>query len=356
MNKERNDLKQKKELKLTCPHCQSPFAIEDLLHHRDVQDQVDALTEQRLQERLQREVKKELKRELDKERLHLKHQLTEDMRKEAYEHYQWQLGLKDKKIKDIEKQLDEAKITVLSDRQNNQGKVTEEAIFKALQEAWPEDEFQWTKTGAKGGDIIQSINGPMEIGKKGQEQGKVQEYKSTPKVRILWEIKNTKSFRQAWISKAAQDRDQANAAAAVILTLSMPAIPGGKKDTNKQGLQIIDGIYIVPLQDYYPVATILRQNLLEMFSLKQSNRVSEEGLKQFYDYLVSPVFKKRLKGMVDSYRMMNQELQREKDYLQKMWLRREKQLSHSLDSAMGLWRDLHSVEGSPLMHLEEDFE
>jgi Uncharacterized protein conserved in bacteria (DUF2130) len=77
---------------------------------------------------------------------------------------------------------------------------------------------------------------------------------------ILWELKNTKSWSDAWLPKL---RDNKRAARAGVTLIISTALPKGV-----ESLDLIDGVYVAHPRCAVPVALTLRQDLLEVASAR----------------------------------------------------------------------------------------
>jgi len=183
--------------------------------------------------------------------------------------------------------------------------------------------------GSGGADLIQKVKNNL-----GKECGT-----------ILWESKRTKAWTDGWISKLKQDQREIKAELAIIVTQVMP------QGIKNFGLK--EGIWVVDYKTVTGAAIALRNNLIELFSLRSANKGKEEKKEILWNYLTSVEFKQRVEAIYESYNSLRDELQKEKDWFTKKWAREEKSISRVKDNLLGMHGDLEGIVGKTLPELEQ---
>lgn len=133
-----------------------------------------------LDERLEN-VELEVARKLDDERK----QIALDAREKADEESRLKILEYQKKLSDLQAELEAAKRKAEQGSQQMQGEVAELDLEDALRGSFPHDEIEPVGKGVKGADIIQRVKTTT-----GQFCGT-----------IIWESKNTRNWNDRWLSK-----------------------------------------------------------------------------------------------------------------------------------------------------------
>jgi hypothetical protein len=210
-----------------------------------------------------------------------------------------------------------------------QGEVLELELEQTLINAFRHDQIEEVKKGQRGADAIQIVRTPA-----GMECG-----------RIIWEAKRAEHWSDKWLQKLKDDRQEAHADIAVLVTTAMPknfTLPFGQ----------IGDIWLVPPHLVQPLAETLRVILLEANRLKQLNSGRAEKMESLYNYLASPRFAQRVGTMMDSFTSMKADLEAEKRAMQKIWSKREAQLSRVTLSMSSVVGELQAIAQDSLPQLD----
>ena len=143
-------------------------------------------------------MQKKLSEEEDKIRL--------DAQKKAEDEQRSKLAEKDKQLSDTLKEVEDAKRKLTQGSQQAQGEVFELEFEESLAQKYPHDKVSPVSKGTKGADIIQEV-----WDKTGNYTGK-----------IIFEIKNTKTWSELWVEKVKTDKRASSADEAVIITEALP--------------------------------------------------------------------------------------------------------------------------------------
>jgi hypothetical protein len=209
--------------------------------------------------------------------------------------------------------------------QQTQGEVIELELEKVLKKAFPDDQIDPIAKGRNGADILHTIYTPSR-----ECCGA-----------ILWESKNTRKWSKAWLGKLRGDQRRAKAELAVLVSFALP------QDVKYFGH--VDGVWVTEFSLVLGVATALRVNLLQVAMLKQS-ATGKHGKKMelLYDYLSSTEFRHRIEAMVEAFRAMQDDLNKERRVMENQWAKREKQIQLVVHNVSGMYGDMQAIVGQAL--------
>ena len=255
-------------------------------------------------------------------------QLKEKLNKEADQKHELKLKEMEKQMEDQKKLIEEMKRKAEQGSMQMQGEVQELAIEDMLKTTFPLDQISEVAKGVKGADMIQTV-----VNSLGHTCGK-----------IVWESKRTKEFQPLWIDKFKQDMRQSGGDVGVIVTQAMP------KDMT--GFGIKDGIYICPYEDAKSLAVVLRNSLIRVSEVIQSNDNKEEKMHLLYTYLTGTEFKHQMEAITEGFMSMKKSLMTERVAMEKLWKEREKQLDKVLINAGGMYGSVKGIAGSAVSEIK----
>ena len=230
----------------------------------------------------------------------------------------------EKKLSDARRQAMDLKRKLDQSSQQTQGEVSEIALEKALKKAFPEDKIISVEKGKKGGDLIQHIYSPT-----GQPCGA-----------ILWESKNTRTWSKGWLPKLRTDQRKAKAELAVLVSTTLP------KEVTHFGL--IEGVWITESNLALGIATALRINLLQVALLRESSKGKHEKMEFLYEYISGIEFRQRIEAIVEAFRSMQDDLEKEKQSMEKQWAKRGMHLQLVIENISGMYGDMQAIAGQSL--------
>ncbi|QDK41238.1 hypothetical protein DOM21_07160 [Bacteriovorax stolpii] len=231
-------------------------------------------------------------------------------------------------IADLRKQVIEMKHKTEEGSQQVRGETFEEEISLKLKDSFPTDIIEDVPKGVSGADILQTA-----ISKNGSRVGK-----------ILWEIKQTKSFQPVWIEKLKEDRNKIGAEMAILVTETMPK--------GKSGAYLDQGVWIVDPAAAINVAKVARQGLVDVHQALSVSAVRHEKADVLYSYLTNPLFKQRLEAIVESFHQMREDLEREKRAISKGWKQRERLIDSVVDNTVYIYSDIQGVVGHKILNIQ----
>jgi hypothetical protein len=224
-----------------------------------------------------------------------------------------------KKISDLVRQLEEAKIKAEQGSQQLQGEVQELDLENALREAFPTDVIEPVEKGVRGADIRQRVQSSL-----GRLAGV-----------ILWESKQTKNWSDGWLGKL---KDDLRAEAANIPIIVSAVLP----EEAASGFGQKDGVWICRPSMAIGVAHAFRRQLLEI-ALANAQAQSRGTLADsLYDYVISHEFRQQIESMVETYREMKEQITKERVAYEKSWKIRESQVDRMF---IGTARVVGSIQG-----------
>ena len=269
------------------------------------------------------------KEKLDEERMNLQLEVNrqlEEERKKIKQNFEHLMSTKileyEKKIQDMHKALEEAKMKGDSTSERFRGEVLEIQVEQSLKEAFPTDEVKEVPKGQLGGDVIQVVKNRSQ-----RECGT-----------IVWEVKRTKLFKYDWIQKLKDDVNRINANFGIIVTQTMPE--------DAKSFVLIDGVWICDFSSYIPLISVLRSNLFEIQRIRDLNRDIDKKASALYDYITSDQFKNKVTVMIDSYMNMRSSLEEEKRAFMKIWAKREKEIQRLMESTMSIIGNMEGLVGN----------
>ncbi|AHB47681.1 hypothetical protein W911_03420 [Hyphomicrobium nitrativorans NL23] len=281
--------------------------------------------------RKQRELD-DAKRELD---LTIEKRVQEsltDVRQKAKQEAEDTLKLKilesDEKIASMQRKIEELKRKAEQGSQQLQGEALELELENLLRSKFPRDMIEPVAKGEFGGDVLQRVYGPQD----------------QPCGTILWESKRTKNWSDLWLPKLRGDQRAAKADIALLVSNALP------KDV--ESFDLIDGVWVSDARCALPLAIALRQSLVELAGARDAKKGQQTKMELVYDYLTGPRFRHRVEAIVEKFKDMQEDLDRERKWMTKQWAKREQQIRIVVDSTAGMYGDVQGIAGQALDEIE----
>ncbi|MCY4385264.1 MAG: DUF2130 domain-containing protein [Nitrospinae bacterium] len=304
--------------------------LEEVLKQRDrkleeaQKAQADTLRKQRELDEAKREldltVEKRVRDSVEEVRQSTKQEVEEELKLTVTE--------KEEQISSMKRQIEELQKKAEQGSQQLQGEVLELEVEARLNTKFPLDCIEPVPKGESGADVLQKVVSPM-----GQACG-----------HILWETKRTKNWNDEWLTKLRNDQRAAKAEIAVIVSTALP------KDVETFGER--DDVWITQPLFAMPLAICLRQSLIAMANIRQAQVGQETKMEMVYRYLTGPEFKHRVEAIVEKFSNMQEDLDRERKTMTRLWAKREKQIEGVIESTAGMYGDLQGIAGRELQEIE----
>ena len=161
---------------------------------------------------------------------------------------------------------------------------------------------------------------------------------------ILWECKRTKHWSDAWLPKLRGDQRTAKAEISVLVS---QALKGGVET-----FDVIEGVWVAHPRVIIPVATALRNTLLEVSSARLVNEGQQTKAEMVYQYLTGPRFRQRVEAIVEAFSGMQEDLEKERKAIMKQWAKRSEQIERVMDATVGMYGDLQGIAGKSIQEIE----
>jgi hypothetical protein len=262
----------------------------------------------------------EVARTLDAER----EKIREEASKKISEEHRFKDLEKDKIINDLRASLEEMKRRAEQGSMETQGEVLEQDFESQLRGFFVHDDIQPVPKGIRGADLVQVVRTPI-----GAECGL-----------LLWETKNTKAWSNGWIPKLKDDMIEIRAAAAVLVSVVLPA--GVKRFGQVDGVWVSDPLCAIPL------AAALREQLLAVSRERMASAGKSEKMEALYKYLAGTEFKQKIEGIVEAFSSMQDQLNKERRAMERIWKQREKELERVIRNTVGLYGDMQGIIGGQI--------
>jgi hypothetical protein len=265
-------------------------------------------------------IEKRVQESIGTAREQAKRQADEELKLKVMEKEQT-ISAMQRKLEDMQKRLEQGS-------QQLQGEVQELELETVLRGRFPRDTVDPVPKGEHGGDVLHRICEPL-IPLCGT---------------ILWESKRTKNRSDGWPAKLRDDQRAAKAELAVIVSHALP------KDV--EVVDLVDGVWVTCPRTIVPLAVALRQALVELARSRQAGEGQQTKMELVYHYLTGPRFRHRVQSIVEKFDEMQQDLERERKTMTRLWAKREEQIREVILSTAGLYGDLQGIAGKSLQEIE----
>ncbi len=174
------------------------------------------------------------------------------------------------------------------------GSEAELDLFTNLRHAFPHDRIQRITRGVKGADILHEIvEGTKVVG------------------RVVYESKNTTTWQQGFIAQAKKYQTQYETPNVIVVSRVFPA--------KQKGFCIVKGIPVVATQMAVPLATVVREGVVEIARLRLSGTQSNEKSLELYEYIVGDKFCTRFREMAECIESLRDFQQKERTWHENAW-------------------------------------
>ncbi|WP_424631616.1 DUF2130 domain-containing protein [Bradyrhizobium sp. SYSU BS000235] len=277
--------------------------------------------------RKQRELddqKRELEVTIEKRVQESQAQIIAKARQDAEDTLKMQVSQKDAQIESMSRTIEELKRKADQGSQQTQGEALELELEALLRSRFPLDLVEPVGKGEFGGDIVQRVNAQL----------------GAPAGVILWELKQTKNWADAWLAKLRDDQRSAKADIALIVSQTLPK--------NVENFDLVDGVWVAHPRCAIPVAVALRHSLIELATSRSAQVGQQSKMEQIYHYLTGPRFRQRLEGIVEKFEELKDDLDKERKFMNRIWAKREGQIQGVIETTVGMYGDLQGIAGKSL--------
>ncbi len=304
--------------------------LQQILQQRDIklaeaqQAQVELLRKQRELDDAKRELELTVEKRVQESMVMIK----QAARQEAEDSLKLKVNEKEQQIASMQRQIEELRRKAEQGSQQLQGEVMELQLEVLLRHKFPLDSIEPVAKGENGGDVLQRIMGPS-----GQWCGS-----------ILWEFKRTKNWSDGWLAKLRNDQRSAKAEVAILVSAALP------KEIETFGQ--LEGVWVTEARLMLPLALALRQSLLDIANARQAQSGQENKMELVYHYLTGSRFRHRIEAIVEKFSDMQDDLDKERKTMTRLWAKREMQIQGVIESTVGMYGDLQGIAGRALPEIE----
>jgi hypothetical protein len=254
--------------------------------------------------------------------------VREKAKREVEQDLKLKVAEKEETIGGMQRQIEALKRKAEQGSQQLQGEVQELDLESLLAAKFPGDIVEPVPKGEFGGDILQRV-----LNSSGQDCGT-----------LLWESKRTKNWSDGWLAKLRQDLRTAKADFALLVSRTLP-----------KGVDLFDyigGIWVLDPKCAVPIAIALRQSIIEVAAVRQAGEGQHTKVGMVYQYLTGPRFRTRIEAIVEKFTDMQDDLDRERKAMTRLWAKREEQIHGVLEATAGMYGDLQGIAGKSLNEIE----
>ena len=263
----------------------------------------------------------EMARKMDEEKKKIEEKMVKtqsdaiDLRMKEIQEVYRKKDLENQKQQDqMKKTIDDLKRKSEQWSQQIQGDIQEEDLKQMISIAFPIDDIEDVPTGIKWADLIQKVKNSL--------------WHET--WIIVWESKNTKAWTDSWVAKLKDDKLKVSWNIAILVTTVLP------KWMNNFGM--LEDVMITLPEYSIEVVRMLREKLIAISKVEQSQVGKDIKMEMLYKYLWSEEFSSKINTMVDVFSKLKLDIDVEKRAMEKIWKRREKELERAvLSTSMMYW-------------------
>jgi hypothetical protein len=258
--------------------------------------------------------------QFEEEKAQLERQLREKLEAEM----RLQLQAKEAQIEAMRKNAEELQKKARQGLARHQGEAQEEFLKRKMLEHFPGDRIEDIKSGKLGADLKWFIY---------DEQRMAAGF-------VLIESKNAENFSNNWIEKLKQDREREGADLAVLVTQAFPA---GMEHFGQR-----EGVWICAPHELVPMLEVLRVALIDIAKTRASLKGFETKAGLLYEYLTSAEFAQRVSLVLDTFRQLREQLEKERTAFERQWAERERLLTIGNRSLAAAFGQIGGIAGADL--------
>jgi len=225
-----------------------------------------------------------------------------------------ELGLKDERIKELQKQLKEGRTS------QDAGRDFETELVETLKQKFPQDRIEHH---GKAGDILHYI---------------VCESKEIAS--IVYECKKTETFNKDYITQIKNDVIKRNANYGILVTFAC--------DKKHPQFWVEKDILIIHPYGAPYLAEILRKNLIQLYSIKLSDKELNERAKKLLEYIKGNKFRNSVKDNIIRTKELYELLKKEMESHKTIWEKRHKHYSAIAQQSKEIENDSKNIVGENL--------
>ncbi len=120
----------------------------------------------------------------------------------------------------------------------------------------------------------------------------------------------------------------------------------------------VNGVLVSDLASAIPLAVALRHHLTSLHMERRASVGKNQKMEALYHYFAGNEFRQKILGVADEFTAMNNQLQRERLAMNRLWSEREKLIGVAIKNATSLYGDVQGIIGAavatiPAFELED---
>jgi hypothetical protein len=115
---------------------------------------------------------------------------------------------------------------------------------------------------------------------------------------------------------------------------------------------LVDGVWVASPRTAVALAVALSQSLISVSAAAVAREGQRTKMELVYEYLTGPRFRHRIEAIVEKFSSMQEDLERERRAMTRLWARRELQIRTAIEAATGVYGDLEGIAGKALKEIE----
>jgi len=121
------------------------------------------------------------------------------------------------------------------------------------------------------------------------------------------------------------------------------ALPSGLHE-----LGLLEGVWIASPRAWPALAVALREQLIQVAFAHAAGEGKNEKMELLHRYLAGDQFCAKVQGIVEAFSALQDELQRERRAMERIWKEREKQIERVVLNTVGMYGEMRGIVGSSL--------
>jgi hypothetical protein len=111
-------------------------------------------------------------------------------------------------------------------------------------------------------------------------------------------------------------------------------------------------VWVTSFRCALPLCTALRHELIQVQANKRALEGQQSKQEKIYAYLTGTGFKNRVSAIVERFKELQDDLDKERKAITKMWAKRQQQIDGAIESTVGMFGDFQGIAGQSLQEIE----
>jgi len=232
-----------------------------------------------------------------------------------------------------QKNLDDAGDKLRKTQSELIGEIGEIQLLETLSESFVDDEFNTQSRGTSEADIVQTVhydNMPLDI-------------------RICYDNKQKTMVTKTHVDKAKKYQQMHNTRYVLIVSSILP-----KKDIPNSFFGVKDGVILVHPKIVIELVKLIRKNLIEIHTKKNSQENRDTKESQLYEFITGYQFALKLSTISNCYSNLDKLLTTEINSHNKNWKQRRKSLDELFRAKIDLEQEINVITDTTIKEMPLD--